>query len=159
MPIDAFSCKFELMIDKNENIQNPIDKDSITETPNTLSYGHHRGSLPVVPTKEGQVKGKALSAMEHQTDMQLHQIRQQMELLAAQASKIQKRVDVSQQIYSAEMRFEPLINHIYHLYEKEDGKHVLSLVAPNDWGRKGCPFLFVATVRLLADHTWDVLED
>lgn len=147
------------MSEKKDHIINPIDKDHITETPNTLSYGHHRGSLPVVPTKEGQVKGNALSAMEHQTDMQLHQIKQQMELLAAQASKIQKRIDVSEQIYSAKMRFEPLINHVYHLYEKEAGEHILSLVSPSDWGRRGCPFLFVATVRLLADHTWDVLDD
>jgi hypothetical protein len=147
------------MSENKDHIVNPIDKDKITETPNTLSYGHHRGSLPVAPTEEGQVKGQALAAMEHQTDMQLHQIKQQMELLAAQASKIQKRVDVSQQIYGAEMRFEPLINHVYHLYEKKEGGHLLSLIHPNDWGRKGCPFVFVATVRLLADHTWDVLED
>lgn len=159
MSIHGFSCNFELMSEKKEDIVNPIDKDNVTETPNTLSYGHHRGSLPVVPTMEGQLKGQALSAMEHQTDMQLHQIKQQMELLAAQASKIQKRVDVSQQIYGAEMRFQPLINHIYHLYEKHEGGHVLSLIHPKDWGRKGCPFLFVATVRLLADHTWDILED
>ncbi|CAG5079382.1 DUF2452 domain-containing protein [Parvicella tangerina] len=147
------------MSDKKQNIQNPIDKDTITETPGTLTYGHHRGSLPVAPTKEGQMKGQALAAMEHQTDMQLDQIKKQMELLAAQASKIQQRVTVSEQIYGAEMRFEPLINHVYHLYEKEDNKHVLSLIHPKDWGRKGCPFKFVATVRLLADHTWDILED
>ena len=147
------------MSDEKKDIINPIDKDNVTETPGTLTYGHHRGSMPVVPTKEGQMKGQALSAMEHQTDMQLHQIKQQMELLAAQASRIQKRVEVSQQIYGAEMRFQPLINHIYHLYERENGGHVLSMIHPKDWGRKGCPFLFVATVRLLADHTWDVLED
>lgn len=159
MSLNTFSSNFEVMSEERENIHNPIDKDKITETPNTLTYGHHRGSMPVVPTEQGQMKGKALSAMEHQTDMQLHQIRQQMELLAAQASKIQRRVSVSQQIYSAEMRFEPLINHVYHLYEKKDGGHVLSLVGKEAWGRRGCPYLFVATVRLLADHTWDIIEE
>ena len=144
--------------DKNDDFINPIDDDSITNNPNTLSYGHHRGSLPVKPTKQGQIKSKALSAMEHQTDIQLLQIREQMELLAQQANKIQKRVDVSQHIYGAEMRFEPLINHVYHLYQKDKGSHVLSLIAPNSWGKKGCPYTFMATVRLLADHTWDVLD-
>lgn len=137
---------------------NPIDEDNITNIPHSLTYGHHRGSLPVKPTKQGQIKSKALSAMEHQTDIQLLQIREQMELLAKQANKIQKRVDISQQIYSAEMRFEPLINHIYHLYSKENTSNILSLIGPNDWGKKGCPFDFVATVRLLADHTWDVID-
>jgi len=146
--------------EKKENKKdfiNPIDEDHITETPHSLTYGHHRGSLPIKPTEEGQVKSKALSAMEHQTDIQLLQIKEQMELLAQQANKIQNRVDVSERIYSAEMRFEPLINHVYHLYQQENGKHLLSLISPNDWGRKGCPFEFVATVRLLADHTWDVM--
>lgn len=141
----------------NEEFVNPIDPDNITENPHSLTYGHHRGSLPVKPTEEGQLKSKALSAMEHQTDIQLLQIKEQMELLAQQANKIQNRVDVSERIYSAEMRFEPLINHIYHLYQQENGKHLLSLISPKDWGRKGSPFEFVATVRLLADHTWDVL--
>ena len=147
-----------IMEEKKSDKINPIDPDHITENPGTLTYGHHRGSMPVVPTKEGEVKGRALSAREHQTDIQLLQIKQQMELLAQQANKIQSRVEVSEQIYSAEMRFEPLINHVYHLYEKDDAKHVLSMISPNDWGRRGCPFKFVATVRLLADHTWDIEE-
>ena len=36
------------------------------------------------------IKSKAISAMEHQTDMQLDQIKQQMSLLAEQANKIKK---------------------------------------------------------------------
>ena len=58
----------------------------------------------------------------------------------------------------AEMRFEPLINHVYHLYTKENGDYLLSLIAPNQWGRSKNNFTFIATVRLLADHTWDILE-
>ena len=96
--------------------------------------------------------------MEHQTDMQLGQIYQQMQLLAEQAKKLQDRKNISERIYLAEMRFEPLINHIYHLYKKEEGAHLLSLIAPNQWGRSKNTFQFIATVRLLADHTWDILE-
>ena len=142
---------------KDEKFINPIDDDHITETPSTLTYGHHRGSSPIVPTKEGEIKSKALSAMEHQTDIQLLQIKEQMALLAKQAQKIQTRVEISEQIYSAKVRFEPLINHIYHLYNSE-GKNILVMVGPNDWGRKGCPYQYIASVRLLADHTWDVLD-
>jgi hypothetical protein len=143
---------------ESEEFINPIDPDSISENPHTLTYGHHRGSLPVIPTEQGQIKSKALSSMEHQTDIQMLQIKQQMELLAQQAAKIQKRVDVSKQIYSAEMRFEPLINHLYHLYQREDERYLLSMIGPNDWGRKNCPYTFIASVRLLADHTWDVIS-
>jgi hypothetical protein len=81
-----------------------------------------------------------------------------MQLLAAQAKKLNDRKGISEIIYMAEMRFEPIINHIYHLYEKEDSSFLLSLIAPDQWGRSEKSFNYIATVRLLADHTWDILE-
>lgn len=141
-----------------KEFQNPIDKDKITETPNTLEYGHHTGSAVVKPEDQGKLKGRAVSAMEHQTDMQLAQIYEQMQLLAEQAKKLNDRKGISEIIYQAEMRFEPIINHIYHLYQKEDDSFLLSLIAPNQWGRSKKTFVFIATLRLLADHTWDIIE-
>lgn len=138
--------------------ENPIDKDDITENPHSIEYPHHRGSQLVKPEDVGKQKGRALNAMEHQTDQQLELIRDQMALLAEQAKRIQLRKQVSEDIYQAEMRFEPLINHIYHLYKRDNGNTVLSMIAPNSWGRSGSPYTYVATVKLLADHTWDVLK-
>jgi hypothetical protein len=140
---------------KNEFV-NPIDPDKITENPHSLEYAHHAGSALVKPEDQGKIKGRSLNAMEHQTDMQLGQIYEQMQLLAAQAKKLQDRKRISEFIYQSEMRFEPLINHIYHLYQRENGAFLLSLIAPNQWGK--AKFEFIATVRLLADHTWDILE-
>ncbi len=142
----------------SEDFKNPIDKDKITETPSSLEYGHHLGSAVVKPEDQGKMKGRAVSAMEHQTDMQLDQIYQQMQLLAEQAKKLNDRKLISTFIYRSEMRFEPLINHVYHLYQKEEGGFLLSLIAPDQWGRSKRSFEFIATVRLLADHTWDILD-
>lgn len=141
-----------------EEFQNPIDPDKITENPHSLEYPHHAGSAIVKPEDQGKIKGRALSAMEHQTDMQLGQIYEQMQLLADQAKKLQNRKTISEFIYLAEMRFEPLINHVYHLYKKENSTYLLSLIAPDQWGRSRKSFEWVATVRLLADHTWDILS-
>lgn len=141
-----------------KNIENPIDEDNITENPGTLTYGHHRGSFPVIPTKQGAIKSKAISAMEHQTDIQLDQIKQQMSLLAEQANKIKKRVEISEMIYQAEIRFDPLISHVYHLYENDDNNFLLMMIGPSEWGRKECPLHFISTVKLLADHTWEVIK-
>jgi hypothetical protein len=141
----------------NKEFINPIDKDKITENPHSLEYAHHAGSALIKPEDQGKIKGRALSAMEHQTDMQLNQIYEQMQLLADQAKKLQDRKNISEFIYTAEMRFEPLINHTYHLYQKENGSYILSLIAPSQWGRSGASFTWIATVKLLADHTWDVL--
>lgn len=143
---------------ENKEFINPIDKDKITETPSTLPYAHHAGSALVKPEDLGKVKSQALNAMEHQTDMQLQQIYEQMSLLAAQANKLQQRKSISEQIYQAEMRFEPLINHIYFMYYRPEGTPMLSLIAPEYWSKSKPGFTFVAEVRLLADHTWDILR-
>lgn len=124
-----------------------------------LPYASSVGSVAIRPTKEGVIKHKALSAMEEQTNMQLDQIRQQIELLARQAQEIRKRKELSMMIYEAKLNFKPQIGQIYHLYEKRDGTHLLSLVAPQEWGGSGPFKQFVSTVRLLADHTWVELNE
>ncbi|RMG83200.1 MAG: DUF2452 domain-containing protein [Bacteroidetes bacterium] len=145
--------------EKNEKeFINPIDKDKITETPHTLPYAHHVGSAKIKPVDKGKLKHRAHTAMEEQTKAQLSQIYEQMELLAKQAERIKQRMDISNIIYNADINFEPLIGHIYHLYKKADGSFVLSMIARNEWGKK-CPYeSFVASVKLLADHTWEVVE-
>lgn len=119
-----------------------------------LPYAASVAGVAIRPTKEGVIKHKALSAMEDQTNMQLDQIRQQIELLAKQAQEIRKRKELSLMIYEAKLSFKPQIGHTYHLYEKKDGAHMLSLVAPQEWGNGGPFKQFVSSVKLLADHTW-----
>jgi predicted transcriptional regulator len=119
-----------------------------------LPYSASVSGALVKPNEEGLIKHKALLAMEEQTNMQLDQIRKQIELLALQAQEIQKRKDLSLMIYKARLAFKPNIGQTYYLYEKNDGDHMLSLVSPKEWGPSG-PFRnFVAAVKLLADHTW-----
>lgn len=145
-------------MENKEEFINPIDRDKITENPHSLEYGHHAGSALIKPEDQGKLKSRALNAMEHQTDMQLNQIYEQMKLLADQAKKLNDRKSISEFIYQAEIRFEPFINHTYHLYKKQNGTYLLSLIGPNQWGRSGVELQFMATVKLLADHTWDILD-
>jgi hypothetical protein len=119
-----------------------------------LPYSASVSGAVIKHTEEGIIKHKALTAMEEQTNMQLDQIRKQIELLALQAHEIQKRKELSMLIYSARLSFKPNIGQTYHLYEKNDGSSMLSLVSPKEWGRNGPFKKFIAAVRLLADHTW-----
>ena len=137
---------------------NPIDPDKIALNPHLLPYAHTVGGAVIKPEDTGKLKGRALSAMNQQTDMQLSQIYEQMQLLAAQAQKIQARKTISDYIYQTELRFEPLIKHTYHLYRKADQKLMLSLIDQNAWGRSGKDLEFLASVKLLADHTWEIIE-
>lgn len=120
-----------------------------------LPYASSVSGAVIKPTEEGMIKHKALTAMEEQTNMQLDQIRRQIELLAEQAHAIQKRKELSLMIYEATLKFKPNIGQVYHLYEKHDGNYMLSLVSPSDWGGGAGPFKeFISSVKLLADHTW-----
>jgi hypothetical protein len=122
-----------------------------------LPYSASVAGAVIRANEEGMIKHKALTAMEEQTNMQLDQIRKQIELLALQAHEIQKRKDLSLTIYTAKMAFNPTIGQTYYLYEKRDNSFILSLVSPREWGQNGPFKKFVAAVQLLADHTWKEL--
>lgn len=143
--------------------QRGLNTEGITYT-NTEFYHKQLSVIPyatsvtgavIKATEEGVIRHKALTAMEEQTNMQLEQIRKQIELLAIQAQEIQMRKELSMIIYSAKLSFVPVIGHIYFLYEKKDTLHTLSLISPKEYGSKAGPYKsFLAPVKLLADHTW-----
>jgi hypothetical protein len=120
-----------------------------------LPYSASVAGAVIQPTESGVIRHKSLTAMEEQTNMQLEQIRRQIELLALQAQEIHRRKELSQIIYGAQLSFRPVIGQVYHLYERKDGSHLLSMISPTEWGAGGGPFKrCLASVKLLADHTW-----
>jgi hypothetical protein len=136
---------------------NPIDKDKVAENPGLLPYSHHVGGIVINPEDNGKIKSRALTAMREQTNIQMNQIQQQVELLVKQANDLKARVEMSEQIYQADLSFEPIINQIYHLYKK-DGKFKLFLIGPEDWGKMPQTLVYIGTVKMLGDHTWDILN-
>ncbi|MFN0216927.1 MAG: DUF2452 domain-containing protein [Saprospiraceae bacterium] len=137
---------------------NPIDKDKVAETPGLLPYAHTTAGAVIRPEDKGRIRGNAMTAMYDQTDRQMEQLRKQMETLMNQAKSLSSRMEISEMIYQADIPFQPVIHHHYHLYQrKSDGRHLLSMIAPNEWGRKS-PYEHLASVRLLGDHTWEVTE-
>ncbi len=144
------------MSDKKREF-NPIDKDKITENPHNLPYAHNVGSALIFPDDKDRIKGQAMSAMVEQTNLQMKQIYDQMELLISQANQLKTRVALSEEIYGAEMGFKPLSGHTYHLYESE-GKKILSMIGPKEWAREMKYERYIASARLMGDHTWDILN-
>jgi hypothetical protein len=155
------------MSDKSNHQPNKIDVDKIdlekerekiSETPGIIAFPHTVGGAVIRPEDTGKLKGRALSAMREQTSRQMKQLYKQAQLLAEQAQEIQQRAEISERIYNSQMSFEPLINHSYYLYERENDTDLLSMVGPEEWGRSQPFKKFLAKVKLLSDHTWEILE-
>lgn len=140
-----------------ESKKNPINPDKITEQPHLLPYAHHVGSAIIRPMDKGKTKGVAMQAMYQQTDIQLHQIKEQVETLIKQAQAIHDRISVSEKIYKADCGFKPLIGTEYYLYEKKDNSWLVSMISPDEWG-KSKPYQYVAAIKMMADSTWYILD-
>jgi len=145
-------------MNENEPFINPIDPDKVAQNPGLLPYAHTLGSGVIKPDDLGKIKSNALLAMEQQTNMQLKQLQDQIQVLYNQAQDIKARIEISTWIYQAHIRYDPLVNHIYHLYQQESDSYLLSMVGPTEWGRSKKYRKFIATVRLLADHTWEIIN-
>lgn len=117
----------------------------------------HVGSAPIKPLDKGKLKATAHEAMRHHADQQIAMLRKQAEVLMQQAKAIEERVEISYQIYEAEMRFVPQVGLIYYLYEHNDVRK-LSLISPTEWGRSKTFDRYIASVRLLADKTWEIID-
>ncbi|MFK7872814.1 MAG: DUF2452 domain-containing protein [Oligoflexales bacterium] len=126
------------------------------EKPGLQTHPHNVGAFAIQPLDENKSRSQSLLAMQQQTQMQLNQINEQVQSLTKQALKLQKRFQVSQQIYTAKMSFKPIIGQRYYLYENLSEKLFLSMISPDEWDHN---YRFISAVELLADHTWRVLDD
>ncbi len=133
-------------------------REKTSENPGLISFPHSVGSALVKPEDKGKIKGRAMAAMKEQTDRQLQQLYEQMKTLARQANDIKNRIEVSERIYMAQINFDPIIGQTYHLYEREDKNDLLSMISPEEWGQESPFKAYISSVRLLADHTWEILE-
>lgn len=145
------------MAEEKPDFVNPIDPEKTAEHPGLLPYPHTVGSAIIRPIDKGRTKGLAMTAMYDQTNRQLDQIRKQVETLMAQAKSIHQRVELSERIYQADVNFRPVYGHTYYLYRRNDESDLLSMVSPEEWGDNG-PYVYLATVRLLGDSTWEVID-
>lgn len=141
-----------------ENIDLNKMKEKTTDLPGLIEYAHSIGGFQIVPTSEGIIKGQSLKVMHEQAQMQIDQIKEQMKLLATQAQAIKDRVEVSEKIYQAKISFEPVIGQQYYLYLKNSENWLLSMIGPSEWGRTKNKLNYIATVELLADKTWKIIQ-
>ena len=138
----------------------------MTETPEFKSYDGKAslspiplsiGSPVIRPEDRNQIKANAVEAMHHYANQEISLLRKQADLIMQQVREIEERLHISEQIYQSSIPFVPVVNQIYHLYEKED-YYSLSLIGPDEWGNSRNSRKYKASVRLLGDHSWEILK-
>jgi hypothetical protein len=115
------------------------------------------GSPVIRPEDRNQIKANAVEAMHHYANQEISMLKKQADLIMQQVREIEQRLKISEHIYTSDMRFVPVVNQVYHLYEKDD-YYSLSLVGPEEWGRSKTSRKYVASVKLLGDHSWDIVR-
>ncbi|OYU97714.1 MAG: hypothetical protein CFE21_05340 [Bacteroidetes bacterium B1(2017)] len=115
------------------------------------------GSPIIRPEDKGKIRANAVEAMHHYANQEMALLKKQADLIMEQVRDIESRLKVSEKIYESDMRFTPVIGQVYHLYEKED-HFKLSIIGPTEWGSSKGMGAYVASVKLLGDHSWDVLK-
>lgn len=145
-------------METTQNPNDPLKKDALYQGQDKFSPIPLTVSSPKInPIDKRLVKATAFETMQYQANQQISIIKQQAELLMEQARKIEERMEISKKIYEADLNFEPVIGTVYHVYEK-NGRTVLSLVAPNEWGKK-MPFdQHICSATLLGDKSWDLVK-
>ena len=139
------------MMNSNQEFESYEGEASLSPIPLSI------GSPVIRPEDKNQIKANAVEAMHHYADQEISLLKKQADLIMQQVREIESRLKVSEKIYQSDIRFVPVIGQIYHLYEKED-HFTLSLIGPDEWGQSKNTRKYVATVKLLGDHSWDMVK-
>ena len=77
----------------------------------------------------------------------------QIRVLQAEARKILEEANQDQDLHHVQCNFKKIPGHIYHLYQKADGRRYFSMLSPDDWKGKS-PHQFLGSFFLGADMSW-----
>lgn len=97
-------------------------------------------------------------------DMVSAQANGKLKLLANQIRKLQEEAQNilheakrNQELHRAECGFQKKVGQIYHLYRRQDGRLLFSILSPQEWGER-LPFDFIGSYRLETDMGWTEIE-
>lgn len=97
----------------------------------------------IVPNDLTNFKSRGLSQVERDLQQKLVEIREAYEDAV-------NHFNWNKLVYEADIRFEPIVGQIYHLYELSSG-YSLSMIEPDTWNQK-----YLGSFRLDADRQWKI---
>jgi hypothetical protein len=102
--------------------------DKVTDTPGILPYAHHIGSAPIKPENTSAFVSRAVNKVNQQFKDKFERLKQEYDTMM-------QELEWNRIIYESELKFEPVVGEIYHLYQK-DGKNFISLISPKEWNHQ-----------------------
>ena len=109
---------------------------------NLLPYAGNVSS-PVIKVEDtSHFKQKQVTKFNNFVDKKFHELKQQIDELS-------QLYQLNEFIFSLELRFEHLIGETYHVYQNENSKNFLSMIAPHE-----CNFLYICSVSLNTEGQW-----
>lgn len=135
--------------------------DMVVEHPESMMYPTNIGAPNFAPVPIKKEKDHMINMARMNAKQEYDRIMELVTVLKKQADNIKKRLEMTDLIYQAKYNFKIVHGKTYWLVENTD-KNITELVmlGPNDWSGKHPPhYKYLAPVRSLGDHTWEVIED
>lgn len=121
----------------------PKDKHLMTYSASTLD--------PVINvTDPTEFKNRVKTKIEQKIFSRMEELKKEFEKLA-------EEFNINKMVLESEIRIEPIVGEIYHLYENKEGKNQLSILEPEDWEKSGNDWqmIHISSVRLTSDGIWE----
>ena len=112
---------------------------------NLIPYASHIGSPKIEPVDTSHFINKSLQKFNHHSETKFNELKKEFE-------EFFEQFELNKLIYSTELRFEPIVGEIYHLYENQE-KRFLSLIEPNMWKEP-----YICSVKLNSDGIWEKVK-
>lgn len=118
-----------------------------------IPYAHHRGSQLI---RKEDFEPPILK-IEVGNNEKLKILKKQADLIVSQVEEIMRNEQFTKEVYSYDMRFEPITGQTYHIYEKRgSGGRSLSILSPSEYGDLDKYNLdYIMSVKLRADDSWE----
>jgi len=69
--------------------------------------------------------------------------------LQKQYNELKELYELNEFVFKIDRRFEPLVGEVYHVYQNDNSKNFLSMIAPHE-----CNFLYICSITLNTDGQW-----
>ncbi len=101
-------------------------RDKSTDKPGLLPYPHHIGSAPIKVENTTTFVNRGVNKVNHEFKDRFERLRKEYESLL-------EEYEWNKIIYESDLRFEPVVGEIYHLYQN-DVKKFISLILSSEHG-------------------------